>query len=120
MTVAEFTGPPVRLQLSRTAGFDLQALSFATNGRIAANCARPGWAGNPFHHWPNGDAIPPALSGEIFRVQLEHRGFFINDHGKTITTAYIRKRLAGKNLACFCPPDCAWCHLIPLLEVANS
>jgi len=39
---------PVRLQLSRTKGFSLQALSLATNGLPAINVARPSRWGNPF------------------------------------------------------------------------
>lgn len=39
---------PVRLQLSRRKGFDLQALSRATNGLGAVNVARPSKWGNPF------------------------------------------------------------------------
>lgn len=39
---------PVRLQLSRRKGFDLQALSLATNGLAAVNISRPGKWGNPF------------------------------------------------------------------------
>lgn len=38
---------PVRLQLSRKKGFDLQALSVATNGLQARSVARPG----PFGNW---------------------------------------------------------------------
>ncbi len=40
---------PVRLQLSRRKGFDLQALSIATNGLPAVNVARPSRWGNPFN-----------------------------------------------------------------------
>ena len=39
---------PVRLQLSRRKGFDLQALSLAANGLQAVNVARPTKWGNPF------------------------------------------------------------------------
>ena len=39
---------PVRLQLSRRKGFDLQAVSFAKNGRPAVKVARPSMLGNPF------------------------------------------------------------------------
>ena len=39
---------PVRLQLSRRKGFDLQALSRGVNGLPAANVARPGKYGNPY------------------------------------------------------------------------
>jgi hypothetical protein len=40
---------PVRLRLSRAKGFDLQALSRATNGLPAVNVARPTRWGNPFN-----------------------------------------------------------------------
>jgi hypothetical protein len=39
---------PVRLQLSRRKGFDLQAASCATNGLDAVVVARPTKWGNPF------------------------------------------------------------------------
>jgi len=39
---------PVRLQLSRKRGFNLQRLSMETNGLEAVNVARPGKFGNPF------------------------------------------------------------------------
>lgn len=120
MSISEFTGPPVRLQLSRSKGFDLQALSRATNGRRAVNCARPGWAGNPFHHNDDGSLMAPERAGLLFKVQLLGDGWFVNDHGKTIRTADIVKRLGGHNAACFCPVDAPWCHCVPLMLVANA
>lgn len=39
---------PVRLQLSRRKGFNLQALSQTTNGLPACKVTRPGLFGNPF------------------------------------------------------------------------
>lgn len=39
---------PVRIQLSRKKGFNLQAHSLSVNGLPAVNCARPGPYGNPF------------------------------------------------------------------------
>lgn len=39
---------PVRIRLSRAKGFDLQALSYATNGLPAVNVARPSRWGNPW------------------------------------------------------------------------
>lgn len=39
---------PIRLQLSRARGFDLQLLSRATNGLPAKKVTRPGRWGNPF------------------------------------------------------------------------
>lgn len=44
---------PVRLQLSRRKGFDLQAASRAVNGLDAVNVARPGRWGNPFDFRPS-------------------------------------------------------------------
>ena len=40
---------PVRLQLSRGKGFNLQAVSRGVNGLPAITVARPGKWGNPFH-----------------------------------------------------------------------
>lgn len=118
--ISEFTGPPVRLKLSRLPGFKLQVLSIATNGRKAVNCARPGRFGNPFHHNNDGTRMVPKLAGQLFRAQLLGDGWFVNDQGRTIRLAEIRERLAGKNLACFCPLTSDWCHCQPLLEVANG
>ena len=39
---------PVRIVLSRRAGFDLQAISHSINGLPAHSVARPGPWGNPF------------------------------------------------------------------------
>ena len=47
---------PVRLQLSRRAGFNLQAASHARNGLDAVHVARPGPWGNPFIVGKHGDA----------------------------------------------------------------
>lgn len=44
---------PVRLQLSRRKGFDLQAVSRAANGLPAVNVARPAKWGNPFNLRPS-------------------------------------------------------------------
>lgn len=41
------TPKPVRLQLSRRKGFNLQALSLATNGLPAVSVAKPSKWGNP-------------------------------------------------------------------------
>lgn len=40
---------PIRLQLSRRKGFDLQALSKSANGLPAVKVTRPGHWGNPFN-----------------------------------------------------------------------
>lgn len=111
---------PVRLRLSRQRGFDLQALSRATNGLDAVAVARPSKWGNPhkvgeFYNAVNeGDGSPTgryrcestAEAVQCFREWVEH---FVDD---------IREDLRGKNLACWCAPG-APCHADVLLELAN-
>ena len=139
---------PVRLQLSRRKGFDLQARSREVNGLEAVNCARPGRYGSPF------------------RVgQTTVTGYFAESRGRltaeeavaryeaawraTLRSAEMPPRhppmpfgrplylgpLSGHNLACWCRlcarhaatgkpldepcPDCAPCHADVLLELAN-
>ena len=48
MTAFETMTKPLRLQLSRRMGFDLQARSRHANGLAAVSVARPGKWGNPF------------------------------------------------------------------------
>lgn len=86
---------PVRLQLSRRKGFNLQALSVATNGLPAVNCARPGRWGNPY------------------ATAEQYRSAFRDD--PRLGLGFLR----GKNLACWCPRDQA-CHADVLLELANG
>lgn len=117
----------VRLQLSRKKGFDLQALSLATNGLPAVNVARPGKWGNPFvvgeqcdrrqiRRWgwefkhPEFVSPDAEIAMQRFRGCL-HKDEAIHDH--------VRERLAGKNLACWCKPG-EPCHADVLLEIANS
>lgn len=139
-------GAPVRLQLSRRKGFDLQALSRATNGLPAVNVARPSVWGNPFvigapsgcEFEDGGDPTPmiPALTREqvveFYRDILT--GYLspeMHPHGhrwrdrfhKRFTGMFpahaARSYLRGHNLACRCGPDEA-CHADVLLELANE
>lgn len=117
---------PVRLRLSRKAGFNLQALSIATNGLPAVKVTRPGRWGNPhvaLRCWYHGgypsldipafDAVTAAdadregarVAVALFRQEAERRPEAFAD-------------LRGKNLACWCKPD-APCHADVLLEIAN-
>lgn len=91
---------PIRLQLSRRKGFDLQALSRATNGLAAVNVARPSRFGNPFTVENTGrvDAVL-RFACEIAPLLPVHE-------------------LRGKNLACWCRPG-EPCHADVLLELAN-
>lgn len=126
---------PVRLQLSRERGFDLQRVSHKTNGRPAVKVDRTTWLGNPFKFGQPTDQVrcrrwlaladniplPPALmvdhvtdSGHavmMFRHMLDLAGYDVK--------AVIREELAGKNLACWCPVNNA-CHGDTLLRIANG
>jgi len=99
---------PVRLQLSRKKGFNLQAYSRAVNGLPAVNCARPSRWGNPFtvKRYGRDEAVAK------FRDYIGHPNSPLEFEFADIA------ELRGKNLACYCPPDAA-CHVDVLLEYAN-
>jgi len=121
---------PVRLQLSRRKGFDLQALSTATNGLPAVNVARPSQFGNPV---TKRDFIDMqkilAKAGErpLKGTWQEHAvkcfdgwlGGEIPELGTPPTVETIQRELRGKNLACWCKPDDP-CHADVLLAIANG
>ncbi|PZU95592.1 MAG: hypothetical protein DI527_00860 [Chelatococcus sp.] len=127
---------PVRLQLSRRKGFDLQALSRATNGLPAIKVTRPGAWGNPYVVWRDGpawmvSAVPchwgPFRTFEVataeavclFRDDLMRPGHHHHRLNQPVPTAAdIIKSLRGMNLACWCKPG-APCHADVLLELAN-
>jgi hypothetical protein len=98
---------PVRLQLSRRKGFNLQALSRSVNGLEAVNVARPSQWGNPF---PITKRFPASAAVRDFRTFVESQ--LLNGVG------YPLRQLEGKNLACFCKPG-EPCHADVLLELAN-
>ena len=100
---------PVRLQLSRRKGFDLQALSRRANGLPAVVVSRPARWSNP---WPIG-------MKERHRVLsrdevIDRYGIFVADRH-----AEIRRELRGKNLACWCKEGLR-CHADLLLKIANE
>jgi hypothetical protein len=126
---------PVRLQLSRREGFDLQALSLAANGLPAVNCARPSKFGNPFtmaaaidSEYANKETARPFVV-ECFRDWLgpsqRGRDWWQGDESDRHRTAILSGlgNLRGKNLACWCAlpnagdPDI--CHAAVLLDLAN-
>lgn len=113
---------PVRLQLSRRKGFDLQALSRATNGLPAVNVARPGPWGNPFIVGKHGtrvecvDLHKKLLAGYLC-ISLDHEVIDAQRaHRKRV--ADNLSRLRGNNLACWCRGEP--CHADVLLEIANT
>lgn len=94
---------PVRLQLSRQKRFNLQLLSFETNGLPAVNVARPSKWGNPYKV---GTCLIPDQRAAVdaFSANLPLGDFF---------------HLRGKNLACWCKPGTP-CHADVLLKIANQ
>ena len=102
---------PVRLQLSRARGFNLQAASRAVNGQPAITVARPGKWGNPFH-------ISDRMSQEQ-AVSAFNRMMQAGGAGKAYPPlAEIVAELRGKNLACWCKAGTG-CHADLLLKLAN-
>jgi hypothetical protein len=97
---------PVRLRLSRRAGFNLQDLSRETNGLPAVNVARPSRWGNPFRIAEHGREDAVTLFAQSLR------------NAKAIPKEDMQF-LRGKNLACWCAPD-QTCHADILLAVANA
>lgn len=124
----ERAGKPVRLQLSRKKGFDLQAHSRAVNGLPAVNVARPTKWGNPYRIVPSvllgwwdivgeGFAAGDCSHGSKTGAQMMAVRFFELNMpiGKTASVSSLRSR----NLACWCPLGSP-CHADVLLELANG
>lgn len=112
---------PVRLQLSRAKGFNLQAVSLATNGLHARSVARPGRWGNPF-------AIGKTVMGRTAPDAKGAIGFFeamLHDSQLREACHYPSLNriqsgeISGINLACFCPLNQP-CHADVLLRLANG
>lgn len=103
---------PVRLQLRRVKGFNLQKLSHQTNALKCVNVARPSAHGNPF------------IVGEHCRSR-EHAALMFEldaNEKKRLDPHGFREWLAplrGKNLACYCPLD-EHCHADVLLRLARA
>lgn len=121
---------PVRLQLSRAKGFNLQAGSLAVNGLPAVKVDRSTKWGNPFIVGENGKReeclylYKMLLSGHICLTSARRRTKQDTiDHVEAQKAAYRHVsrylwRLTNKNLACWCPLDKP-CHADVLLELAN-
>lgn len=113
---------PVRLQLSRAKGFDLQATSRAVNGLPAISVARPGPWGNPFVVGRDGtqqqcvDLYAHLLLGNVvLRPGLDMATLkAAHDHVRAYSA-----ELAGHNLACWCRLGTP-CHADLLLAVVKE
>lgn len=116
---------PQRMQVSRKAGFDLQAASRALNGLPAKLVTRPGKWGNPFSidevatrydlDRAAAQAKAVELAGEWLRGTLDKK----LSPGPAPSLEEIRAELKGHNLACWCKPGTP-CHADILVELANS
>lgn len=112
---------PVRLRLSRARGFDLQALSLATNGLRAVNIARPSRWGNTFRvgsdqsYYTHGAEVATA---EQCVEQFERFAEADRDVDPAAFETWIAP-LRGRNLACWCALG-APCHGDVLLRLAAA
>jgi hypothetical protein len=100
---------PVRLQLSRRKGFNLQVWSKRVNGLPAIVVSRPA-------RWSNPWRIGAKERGKIIdrsEALKRYRAFIRGKHDD------IRRELRGYNLACWCSADLP-CHADMLLKIANA
>lgn len=116
---------PQRMQLSRKAGFNLQAASVALNGLPAKRITRPGPWGNPFTIDETASAYSldadaaQAKAVELCGLWLRGKLDKSRSPGDPPSRDAIRAELAGHNLACWCKPGTP-CHADVLIELANS
>lgn len=109
---------PVRLQLSRRKGFRLQEHSRAVNGLECEVVTRPNstfqnrWKVGTWSNHLGREVASNAEAVECFRLLS---GWATEAHMR----GYVRERLAGKNLACWCKLGDP-CHADVLLELANG
>lgn len=101
---------PVRLRLSRRAGFRLQEFSRAFNGLPATNVARPSVWGNPYK---------PDISPDGIEWTVEDCVAAFRDWIKSTQHFAALDDLRGRNLACWCKPGSP-CHADVLLDLANA
>ena len=100
---------PIRLQLSRTKGFKLQAISLAANGRDAVIVARPSRWGNPFVIGRDGSQAD---------CVARYRTWLQAPAQRTLRSD-AKQLLQGRNLACWCKAGSP-CHADSLLALVNG
>lgn len=132
---------PVRLQLSRAKGFNLQALSISTNELAAIKVDRGSPFGNHYRvdraryasddPWIVGErgtiiaqfaSKAQAIENAVHRFEADVTQTGPHNHRliePVPTPVDIIKALRGRNLACWCEPSSP-CHADVLLRVANG
>lgn len=116
---------PQRMQLSRKAGFNLQATSLALNGLPAKLITRPGPWGNPFtidemaERYGLDRAAAQVKAVELCGQWLSGTLDPALSPGEPPARAVIRAELKGHNLACWCKAGTP-CHADVLIELANG
>ena len=116
---------PQRLQLSRRAGYDLQAASLALNGLPARRVTRPGPWGNPFaitataQRYGLGPDAAQQRAVALCEAWLTGRLDPVLSPGPPPPRQRMRTELAGHNLACWCKPGTP-CHADLLITLAND
>lgn len=129
---------PLRLQLSRRAGFDLAAASRAINGLGGASIARPTEWGNTFRvsklaysgkdegkiEWAvetNTGMWRFATRPEAVEaaVSLYTKWIALPQHAKLCARARATLALRGANLFCWCPAGTP-CHGDVLIDLVNQ
>jgi len=113
---------PVRLQLSRRKGFNLQEHSRQVNGLDAVKVDRTTPWGNPFIVGRDGTAEYCVKLFSYLMSAIVCLTSKATVESQTKCNLYIGKnlkKLRGKNLACWCKPGQS-CHADVLLELANE
>lgn len=102
---------PKRIQRKRTKGWRMP--------EGAVYVGRPSKWGNPYT--TRGTGCTPQTAVDNFRWMLSRAPVGDGSWGLVGETAYdtIRRELAGRDLACWCPLDQP-CHADVLLEIANG
>lgn len=99
-----------RIQLSRKRGWRMPT------GAVKVD--RTTRWGNPFHTHGDGYPMTREVARWCFEQMLRKYGAYIGRGNRIVTVEDIRRELAGKNLACWCPFD-EPCHADVLLKLAN-
>ena len=110
---------PVRIQLSRKKGFNLQEYSRSINGLPAVVVSRPSRWGNIFKIGEtfiqeDGESI---ILNRQQTINLFEQSIFF--YGNPVCLKDIINALRGKNLACWCGLS-EKCHGDILLKIAND